>query len=134
MKENIEKNNERIKEFRSNDCYVAFIDILGFKNLVKEMPIDDIVNMFHRIDYSNKNTGIYHNTNNELKDVVDRRELHYKIMSDSVVIYIDANVEDAFQGLILYCSFFQSNLLTCIDRPILCRGGISRGELYVDGK
>lgn len=120
--------------FKSDDCYVAFIDILGFKNLIKGMPIDDIVSMFHKIDYSNKHTGIYYYIDKELQAVIPRNEIHYKIMSDSVVIYINANVEGALHGLIMYCSSFQSNLLICSSKPILCRGGIARGELYVDGE
>ncbi len=120
--------------FKSERCYVAFIDILGFKNLVNNESMNDVIKLFRGIDYSNKHTGIYKYENYELKAVIPRNELHYRIMSDSVVIYINSDVKNALYGLILYCSRLQGYLLTGYKEPIMCRGGIALGELYADGE
>ena len=57
---------------------------------------------------------------------------HY-IMSDSIVLYIRADIEEAFLALIGTCLTLQSSLLYR-DNPILVRGEIAKGPLFVDDR
>lgn len=105
--------------------YVAFLDILGFKNLVNNPKVlcTDILKIYKFLDqYSDMFFG------GNFKDIKD--SIKIKIMSDSICIYIDANAPNALYELVMFCTFFQYNLLT-IDSCVFIRGGIAYGDMYV---
>jgi hypothetical protein len=51
------------------------------------------------------------------------------ILSDSIIIFIEANIEDAFAALIDVCKRLQRSLANR-ENPILLRGGIAKGGLF----
>ena len=102
------------------ECYVAFIDILGFKNLIDKSNFEDIYDIFQSVlnfkpHPLSKNADVYNN-------------ISYTIMSDSIIIYIDAAIQDGFIALTDVCSQVQMTL-SRKNPPIFVRGGIARGTL-----
>lgn len=109
-----------MKEYR--DCYVAFLDILGFKNMIDNKSCNELFEIFESIKASS-HTGVKLND----EDMETFKHIEYTIMSDSVVVYIDANLDDALFALLCTCQTIQMELL---NKGILMRGGIARGTLF----
>ena len=106
------------------ECYVAFLDILGFKNLIDKANFEEIHEIFKAItnfkpNQLTKKTNVY-------------SEIKVTVMSDSIIVYIDASITDGFIALADVCSQIQFNLLNRAI-PIFLRGGIAKGTLYHDG-
>lgn len=94
---------------------VAFIDVLGFKNLVLSTDLAPI-EKYYGFLLSTFAEGAY------------KRKLDYLLISDSIVIFCDDTKENLFT-LIRFAGLLQSGLLT---EGIIVRGAISRGDLFVD--
>ena len=111
-------------------CYVAFLDILGFKNKILETPCENILDIFQKIN-KKPIKNIYKAEEGEWKPIFDPSSLQYKIMSDSICFYIDADEPNALLCLIASCGVFQAMLLR-LSVPILIRGSIVLGDLYAN--
>ena len=109
------------------DCYVAFMDLLGFKALLsdKEKSCEDIASVFDEISKR------YDLRENEIP-MIDISNIHFKVMSDSICIYIDSSIKESLTVLCWLCTHFIVRLLR-LDPPIIIRGGISKGNIYSDG-
>ena len=106
------------------ESYVAFLDILGFKNLLLKKEFNYVKQIFDMLmDFEPKPLL-------EGKEVY--KQIHYYIMSDSIVVYIDAKLEDAFMALAEVCLQIQVKLANN-NPPILIRGAIDKGPLYCEG-
>lgn len=110
------------------ECHIAFIDILGFKNLVMNEQCDYLYNVFQQIRVSSQ-TGF--NLGNEF--VSSFLLVKHYVMSDSIILYIDASIKDSFFALVRTCQFLQMSLLT-MDTPILVRGGITSGPIFSENE
>lgn len=106
--------------------FVAFLDILGFKNLIVNSNCNDIYSIFDEI-HSKSNASL--NFNGVQIQAYDH--IKYKILSDSIIIFIDTQIPDSFSALLDVCSRLQRSLIHR-DDPILLRGGISKGLLYYE--
>lgn len=106
------------------DCYVAFMDLLGFKAILgnKNISCEDIALIFDEIKKQ------YYVRRNEIP-MVNPDDINFKVMSDSVCVYIDSSIKNSFLVLIFICTYFQVRLLR-LSPPILVRGGISKGSMY----
>ena len=109
-------------ENKYQDCYVAFLDILGFKELLKKDDFDEIYNIFKEIK-GFKPRPVF--------ELPVYSEIKFHIMSDSIIVYVDATKTDSFISLTDVCFQIQLYLLRR-EKPILVRGGISRGSLFCD--
>ncbi|MBR1404646.1 MAG: hypothetical protein IJ558_10790 [Treponema sp.] len=116
-----------MSEIKYTESYVAFLDILGFKNLITSKTCADIYSIFALINIGSKTEF---KLNDEALPVFNN--VKYKIMSDSIILYIDAFIPDAFFALVHSCQRLQMLLLNC-NTPILLRGGIAKGGLFSDG-
>lgn len=96
---------------------VAFIDVLGFKNLVLSPHTDRIEKYFELLL-------------SKFSEAAIRKNMEHLLISDSIVIYCD-DTQDNLKGIIKLISVLQANLLI---EGILTRGSISSGDLYVDKK
>lgn len=113
--------------------YIAFLDVLGFKNLVnnKENSCKKILDIYE--NFKNPVTGLYIGEENESPQPVDSiKDVNIKVMSDSICFYIDASVPNALLCLLACCGSFQCKLLS-LSPPILIRGAITVGEMYAEG-
>ena len=108
------------------DCYVAIIDVLGFKNLILKKKCSEILQLFNSF-YSEYNIYINDNTN----PFVTNEIVNMKVMSDTVCLYIDSSFPNALTRIIIACQFFQYKLLAN-SSPILSRGAIVKDLLYFD--
>lgn len=104
--------------------YVAFLDVLGFKEIVKNIkigknsPIEEYLNLINKWK-----EGI--NNSNERTDIP---EIDIIVMSDSIVLSIEkSNI--GLRRLILACHGIQVSFL---KKNLYLRGAISFGELYFD--
>jgi len=116
-----------IREYK--DCYIAYLDILGFKNLLKrscDNLCEYIATLFDRIQEE-----YYVTVNTTGRHLVNQSLIKQKIMSDSICFYVDASVPNALAGLIATCDYFQVRLSRQND-PLLVRGAIVRGKLYAE--
>lgn len=110
------------------ECYIAFLDLLGFKALIedKETTCDDIAKVFDEID---KECPVY--INEEDRPLMDFSLLKKKIMSDTICLYIDSSVTNSLAGLIATCDYLQVRL-SRFETPILLRGAIIKGKIYAE--
>lgn len=115
-----------MKEHNYTECYTAFIDILGFKKMIYRKSFQQILDIYQ--NFKNGIRTIYSN-GTEIKAA---KEVKFKVMSDSICFYIEANKPNALFCLMSCCAFFQAKLLS-LSPPVLVRGGITAGKLYVDG-
>lgn len=109
------------------ECYVAYIDILGFKNFVNRNSFEEVKNIFDNIVEFKphpllKREGIY----NKIK---------YYIMSDSIINYVDAKLKGSFIALAEACLQIQMKLASQ-ERPILTTSvinSINKLEKNIEG-
>lgn len=103
--------------------YIAFLDILGFKNLVNSSrTCEKIVHIYDFAQYR------YETFFKSMDDVA--KNIKMKIMSDSICLYIRADFPNALLYLMIYCVTFQCDLLHSEGLPL--RGGITYGDMYVE--
>ncbi|WP_249313661.1 hypothetical protein [Congzhengia minquanensis] len=107
-----------------DEYYVAYLDILGFKELLRTASCESIYQIF---DILHKKTRGHLNLNGV--EIQAYQHIHHTILSDSVIVYIKASVEDAFAVLIDICKNLQSSLANR-EAPILLRGGVAKGALF----
>lgn len=106
--------------------YVAFLDVLGFKEHLKKNSCEAMYSIF---DVLRKKTHKQLNLNGVQIEAYEH--IRYSILSDSIIVYIDANVDDAFASLVDVCSALQRALANR-EEPILMRGGIALGNLFYE--
>lgn len=109
------------------DSYVAFMDLLGFKAILSDenKSCEDIALIFDEI------TKRYNLQENHAP-IIDFSNIHYKVMSDSICIYIDSHIKDSLSVLCWLSLHFVVRLLR-LNPPIIIRGGISKGNIYSNG-
>lgn len=117
-----------MKEIKYSDCYVAFLDILGFKNKIVDEDCSEIYTVFNLIEYVVSEHAKF-KINGVPIPSLDK--VQHKIMSDSIVLYIETGIPDALFSLMFTCQYLQKVLLWQ-ENPILLRGGITRGNLFSD--
>ncbi len=107
------------------DCYIAFIDLLGFKELVKKEKCETIASYFDKIteEYiiENQNSG---SVLVDFDSIIKR-----KIMSDTICLYVDASKKNSLASIVAACSYFQVKMLR-MSEPVLTRGSIVRGNIF----
>ncbi len=119
-----------MEKTKYTECYVAFLDMLGFKKLIEDSSCDEIAEIFTKHLKRRPLRGAY--LGNEifiLKDTINK--LKAKVMSDSICFYIDVNVTNALLCIIMSCINFQYELYKN-KIPIFIRGAIVRGHLYAE--
>lgn len=105
------------------DSFVAYIDILGFKEYVKNNAEFEIVNdLFCGIDKIREKALSDFNINSATDPIT------IKIISDSVVIAVPKTACNSFLTLLIIVSGFAFDLLS--KYQLLCRGAITEGDFY----
>ena len=109
------------------DSYVAFLDILAFKVIVREKSVKEIKTIYDKIRMVNTlfcETELLVSVSKEVRD-----NLKMTFLSDSIIISISKNINKAFFGLFVFCLLVQHKLMG-LKTPILSRGAISDGDFY----
>ena len=107
--------------------YVAFIDILAFKTIVRDKSAKEIKTIYDEIRMVD--TLICGTELNVLIPQEVKSNLKMTFLSDSIIISVSKDVSMAFYGLFVYCMFLQSKLMS-LNTPIICRGAISDGDFF----
>ena len=108
-------------------CYIAFLDILGFKDLIKTRTCNELFEIF--TTKMKQHIGAVYK---ETDEILNMDNVKIKVMSDSICFFIDSTVRNALFGLTVTCARFQNELMK-MSTPILCRGAIVKGDLFWDG-
>ncbi|MCX4340481.1 MAG: hypothetical protein OSJ72_12655 [Lachnospiraceae bacterium] len=112
------------------ECYVVFLDMLGFKKLIEDSSCEEIAEIFAKFSNRKPLKAVYFRNRYIIsEDTADA--LKMKVMSDSICFYIDVNVTNALLCMIMSCMNFQYELYQN-NIPIFLRGAIVRGHIYVE--
>lgn len=106
------------------ECYIAVLDILGFKYLLGNYDCEILASIFDEI---NQEYIISYNKTGE--PIVSKDDLHIKVMSDTVCVFVEVSVKNALTALIATCDYLQIRLLR-LNPPVLSRGAIVKGQIY----
>jgi hypothetical protein len=119
----LEKLNEPCEY---ENCYVAFLDMLGFKALCgkKKMNCSEIKTIFDELE--SLKTNFYNGFSTLLVSDKVKQKTNFTVMSDSIVISAPA-VGVGLSFIIYLCSSIQYMLLR---KGITLRGGIAKGEFF----
>lgn len=119
------KENKSVEGYKS--CYVAFLDILGFKNIVNSKTCEEILEIYKKIE----NRPFFQIMRNG-EALITPNSVRLKVMSDSICIYVEKDVKNALFALIETCALFQAHLAD-LEEPIFLRGAIVLGDIYAKG-
>lgn len=122
------------------DCYVGFLDILGFKNLIQKdnsyEQVDEIFKVLKSdqdsiVGFIEDNSYILNCDNeiDELKETLSVCKIY--VMSDSIVISCFEHKDYSLEAVIYICLYFQIMLMKN-DKMMFLRGAISRGSYFCD--
>ncbi|WP_300134929.1 hypothetical protein [uncultured Oscillibacter sp.] len=119
---------------------VAFLDILGFKNIINTEDFENVRQIFLAIisekDAKIALTKAIGSTDPKGASLarynqILREELKIHIMSDSVVVAAPCQFPQSLAVVIDVCMIIQQKLFN-LEQPIFLRGAISKGNFYVD--
>ena len=100
-------------ENQYTNCYIAFLDLLGFKKRIKESSCEDILRIFSEM--KNPLKKIYIGKENKAHLLPGPESINTKVMSDSICFWINATAPNALYSLLSCCAIFQAKL----DRLLL---------------
>lgn len=115
------------KEFMEyTECYIAFIDILGFKDFSSNRLCEEVYSIYSDIEkYIHFKSRVWNH------EIPAFEFIKYRVISDSIVLCIDSSIEDAFMALAEVCQHFQDKMMMRTPK-ILLRGAITLGLIYID--
>lgn len=116
----MEKDDLKYEEY-----YVAYMDILGFKEIVDDSNIS-CSEVYSILNDSRKKILQDISQNNEI--VLKTSDIGIYVMSDSIVYYIKASTKNALMILISNCCALMG-MLSVRDKIVLIRGAITKGKL-----
>src|SRR5690606_13298115 len=109
-----------------SECYVAFLDILGMKNLI-DKDYKDLRNVFNSIECTTAMYDHFFIINGD--KFISENQIRITIMSDSIVLSIKKSADNSFSKIVGISSALINTVLTSINYPIFIRGGIALGNL-----
>lgn len=109
------------------DCFIAYLDVLGFKKLVFSPKLED-----HR--KIEQYFGIVNSVINDLRNISAKQEICSIIISDSVILSMPVNKikENQVSKLRHLCIAIGIIQQTLAKKNIWIRGAISIGKAYFD--
>ncbi len=109
------------------ESYVAFLDILGMKNLL-DKKYQEIRSIFNVIEAS---TELYKRIDLPSgESFISQNQIKLLVMSDSIVVSIAKNTNHSFSKLIGISSYIIKTVLDELNEPVFIRGAIAGGNLY----
>lgn len=120
-------NNYQGKQIEYAECFVAFLDVLGFKKLVFSSKQEDRKKIEEYF-------GLIEGVTSELKQIKSKKQLGSLIISDSVILSIPVENDsfdkiDKLRHLCVAVGKIQSTLAM---KGVWLRGAISSGQAYFD--
>ena len=118
-------------ENQYTNCYIAFLDLLGFKKRIKESSCEDILRIFSEM--KNPLKKIYIGKENKAHLLPGPESINTKVMSDSICFWINAKAPNALYSLLSCCAIFQAKLAG-LPAHVLVRGAVVKGDIYHNGE
>lgn len=124
---------KKISTYRPH--FIAFLDILGFKELVKSHGFNEIRDVFSHIGIDEKNISLsMSRAADEEDDLLKNYNCALKlckirIMSDSIVVAAPSRYVESLAVVLDVCNNIQENLYEC-NEPVFLRGAVAEGEVY----
>lgn len=114
---------------------IAFLDILGFKNLINTADFDKIIEIFQSI-ISDKEAEIALHRATDGDESLERynkflTSTKIRLMSDSIIVAAPFKDKEALAVVIDICSCIQESLYD-FDKPIFLRGAVAAGDIFFD--
>ena len=109
--------------------FIAFLDILGFKQLIQNNPIDQVINLYKVVieDAYNFVIGqVENNVKEYTSDGWPTLSLKSRIISDSIILWNENDSFEGFSGLLIAV---RSMCAMALTHGIPLRGSIVLGEL-----
>ena len=106
------------------ECYIAVLDLLGFKSSLNSYDWETISSFFDEI---NQQYIILYDKTGEA--IINKDDLNFKVMSDTICIFVEVSAKNALTSLMATCEYLQIRLLR-FNIPILSRGAIVKGQIY----
>ena len=123
--------NKKYKDSDYNECYIAFLDIMGMKKIVQK-DYNFLRKIFNTIEAA---ISLYGNAKIAGSgSFISEEQIRLTVLSDAIVISIKSKTNHAFSKLIGICSYLVKKLISKPDSPTFLRGGITKGNLsHSDG-
>ena len=118
----------------SQTKYIAFLDILGFKDLIENNKLDEIETLYDTLQKSVLFSFAVSNPEHRLKKKgedlpsIGETNLNSLVISDSIIIWTDDDSQGSLLELLLAVKYF---MYFSMQSGFPLRGGISSGELIV---
>ena len=107
------------------DSYIAFLDILGFRDLVRNNSSTDVENLYAQIFRMSLSATFYQLYKDELQ-LGKLRKPNVQIVSDSIIIWSES---DHFTEFLRISTFTSIVLRNAISAGIPLRGAIVHGNI-----
>lgn len=109
---------------RYKESYVAFLDVLGFKDMVMKQNDNKLVTYFNEVN----------NVIDELKRIDRKKDIGYIVISDSIILTVEKVLDPEknikiLRQICIAVSKIQKRLAL---NDIWIRGAISSGKTYFD--
>lgn len=127
------------------EYYMAFVDILGFKNMISNSRFDEILDVYWHFmneGLSNPTLGLGYAVDMEDQDdeAIKLKNFNkalsktsYQYFSDCIVIAVPCINAEALAVIIEICNYIQESMFGC-SQPVFLRGAITKGPLYINNK
>ena len=106
--------------------YILYVDLLGYKDIMNEMPGIEFLRIIDRSYREVKKDVATMSQPTHSNSVFD-----YKLFSDNIVIATKADSVHALYSLSYIAYYLQRDF---IERGIICRGAITKGQLYINAE
>jgi len=103
----------------TSDYYIAFLDLLAVKKIIRQDPDNKALNDVRNIYNSWLRTS----------STFDYNILEIKIFSDNILIAAKTSIKNSLESLIEFSASIAEHFLQC---GYLIRGAITKGSLYID--
>ena len=115
------------KGIKYDDYFVAFLDILGFKNLVTSKSASDVYKMFLSIMQTGEMIKGVPYQRSPFKNI--EKHTSFSFFSDSIICAIPSKIPNAFSLLTSHCMMIQHGFWLQ-SNPVWVRGAIAKGNLF----
>lgn len=117
------------------DSFVAFFDILGFKNMVEKNSHEELMviyndSLYESLDFAEKATNMVF-TMITPPDELESLKIKMYVISDSIIFIQDVITQ---RGLLYIISYCRSLIGSAMADGIPIRGGLSFGPITVENK
>lgn len=133
---------------RYEKCIVAFLDILGFKQIIDHAEFENILGIFQAIITDSEAGKALHHAVDETDEGLDEKTRSYNkalrryndslnvaqihVMSDSIVVSTPDSHPESLAVVVDICDVIQQKLFN-MNTPILLRGAVAIGDFFSNG-